>query len=141
MSWLSTGKGRVVPASQGWNWSRKYGLSGTSDWPVVMLAKVAAGLERSAVKRSLGPKWRRAGTDAVTPSPGAGLQAGAGGHAEDPAEERVAPEDGVGDFNRVVAAVAPGGKIVRGVGGVEGPWKTAGGEKVVPVGVTGWEPA
>ncbi len=59
----------MVPWSQGWNWSKKWGLAGLPDSPVGMLAWVLSGSARSAVKRSLGPKWRPAALMVVKSPP------------------------------------------------------------------------
>src|SRR5580658_1503736 len=55
-SLFSSGSGKVVPRSHGWNWSRYQGELTLPDSPVTILAMVADASERSAVKRSLGPK-------------------------------------------------------------------------------------
>ncbi len=63
------GRAKVVPWSQGWNWSKKLGLAGLPDSPVGRLAWVLSGLARAAVKRSLGPKWRHAALTVVESPP------------------------------------------------------------------------
>src|ERR1700735_4021728 len=63
------GRVKVVPWSQGWNWSRNEGLAGLPDSPVGMLAWGLSGSGGWGVKRSLGPKWRPAALTVVESPP------------------------------------------------------------------------
>ena len=69
-----------------------------------------------------------------------GMEAGAGGDAEQRADGGVAAEDGVSDVDRVPGTVGERGEIARGVEEVEAALD-GGGEEVVPVGKGVREPA
>src|SRR6516165_5834171 len=55
---VENGMGKVVPLYQAGHWSRNQGLAGLPDSPSTRLRVELSRLERSAVKRSEGPKVR-----------------------------------------------------------------------------------
>ena len=55
---LVKGRGKVVPLYQAGHWSMNQGLSGLADSPKTRLRVLWSRLDKSAVKRSEGPKVR-----------------------------------------------------------------------------------
>ena len=123
----------VVPWSQSWNWSMYHWLAGSPDWPRTMFSVVRSGSLKSVVKRSEGPN-ARCTCLTVVPS------TRPGGRSNQPLEEHGPGEDGVLNIDREGFALLPGAEIFRRVGVVQTTLND-GGEEVVPVGITGWEPA
>ncbi len=136
---LVKGRGKVVPWYQAGHWSMNQGLMGLADSPRTRLRVLWSRSERSAVKRSEGPKLRPTCLT-VTSSPLWGWTPVPVGTPMRRWRRARLAVDGVFDVDGAELAVVPLGEVGGGVSEAEA-LSDGGGEKVVPCGVVFGEPA